>query len=199
MTIDSTLVTASAAAVGSLVGAAATIAAAWMTQRSQLIRGHTEWKLRERESLYGDFIKEASRLAVDAPDHSLAEPEKLVALYGTLGRIRLISGDQVLHEAEECCRQIFELYSQPNLTEAQVREALIAHRFGPVKRFSAACRTELLRSTPVDRFFPRAVMHLANRFFFGLFSAATASTSTGKLSAGRNAGRSSHGVQAVDR
>src|SRR5262249_18427545 len=116
MAVDTTLITASAAALGSLVGAAATVATTWMTQRSQFIRGHTEWKLRERESLYGDFIKEASRLAVDALDHTLDEPEKLVALYGTLGRIRLISGDQVLHEAEECCRLIFELYSQPNLT-----------------------------------------------------------------------------------
>src|SRR5262245_44863739 len=150
MTVDSTLITAMAAAAGSLVGAAATIATTWMTQRSQLIRGQVEWKLRERQSLYGDFIKEASRLAVDALDHSLDEPEKLVALYGTLGRIRLLSGDQVLHEAEECCRQIFELYSQPNLTAAQVREALVAHRFDPIRRFSAACRAELLGSTPID-------------------------------------------------
>jgi len=150
MTVDSALLTASAAAVGSLVGAAATIATTWMTQRTQIVRGHMEWKLRERESLYGEFIKEASRLAVDALDHTLDEPEKLVALYGTLGRIRLISGDQVLHEAEECCRQIFELYSRPNLTPLQFREELDAHRFDPVKKFSAACRAELLRSTPVD-------------------------------------------------
>ena len=150
MTVDATLITASAAAVGSLFGAAATIAAAWMTQRTQIVRGHTEWKLRERESLYGEFIKEASRLAVDALDHSLDEPEKLVALYGTLGRIRLISGEQVLHEAEECCQRIFDLYSQPNLTPIQFREVLETHRFDPLKQFSAACRAELLRSTPVD-------------------------------------------------
>ena len=150
MTVDSTLVAATAAAMGSLVGAAATIAAAWMTQRSQLIRGHTEWKLRERESLYGEFIKEASRLAVDAIDHTLDEPEKLVALYGTLGRIRLISGDQVLHEAEDCCQRIFELYSQPNLTPIQFREALDAHQFDPVKKFSAACRIELFQLAPLD-------------------------------------------------
>jgi hypothetical protein len=150
MSIDSTLLTASAAALGSLVGAAATIATTWMTQRTQMIRGHTEWKLRERESLYGEFIKEASRLAVDAMDHSLDEPEKLVALYGTLGRIRLISGEQVLHEAEECCRQIFDLYSQPNLSPVQFREALEAHRFDPLKKFSAACRAELLKLGPND-------------------------------------------------
>jgi hypothetical protein len=83
MNADATLIAATA--VGSLVGAAPTITTAWMTQRSQVIRGHTEWKLRERESLYGEFIKEASRLAVDALDHSLDQPEKFVALQETLG------------------------------------------------------------------------------------------------------------------
>ena len=166
MTVDSSFVTALAAALGSLVGAAVTIAAAaWMTQRSQIIRGHAEWKLRERESLYGEFIQEASCLAVDALDHSLDEPEKLVALYGTLGRIRLISGEQVLHEAEECCRQIFELYSRPNLTPDQFRQRLDAHRLDPVKSFSTACRVELLRSAPLDRSPTRGVMHSASRIF----------------------------------
>src|SRR5262249_7704552 len=126
------------------------IATTWMSQRTQAIRTHTEWKLRERESLYGDFIKEASRLAVDALDHSLDGPEKLVALYGILGRIRLISGEQVLQQPEECCRQIFELYSQPNLTPVECREALEAHQFDPLKAFSAACRAELFRLSPAD-------------------------------------------------
>ena len=96
-------------AFGSLVGAAATVATTWITQRNQAIRGHFEWNLREREALYGEFIKEASRLAVDALHHSLDDPEKFVALYGVLGRIRLISSDEVLQQAEQCVRQIVDL------------------------------------------------------------------------------------------
>ena len=63
--MTSTVVTAMAAALGSLVGAAASIATTWITQRTQTIRAHSEWKLRERESLYKEFITEASRLAVE--------------------------------------------------------------------------------------------------------------------------------------
>ncbi len=143
MTFDSALVAASAAAFGSLVGAAATIATTLITQRNQAIRGHLEWNVRERESLYGDFIKEASRLAVDALDHSLDEPEKLVAVYGVLGRIRLLAGEHVLREAEQCVRQIVDLYSKPNLTPQQIHNALDERSFDPVKNFSSACREEL--------------------------------------------------------
>jgi hypothetical protein len=50
--MNSTVVTAMAAALGSVVGAAASIATTWITQRTQTIRANSEWKLRERESLY---------------------------------------------------------------------------------------------------------------------------------------------------
>ena len=69
--MNSTMVTAMAAALGSLLGTSASIATTWMTQRTQAIRAHSEWKLRERESLYKEFITEASRLTFDALAHSL--------------------------------------------------------------------------------------------------------------------------------
>ena len=46
--MSSTVITAMAAALGSLVGAAASIATTWITHRTQTIRAHAEWKLRER-------------------------------------------------------------------------------------------------------------------------------------------------------
>jgi hypothetical protein len=76
--------------------------------------------------------------------HSMERPEQLVSLYGILSRIRLISGPEVLREAEDCVRQILDLYQRPNLTEDQFRTSLEAHEFDPLKEFSAACRTELL-------------------------------------------------------
>ena len=149
MTLDSTLATASALAFGSLIGAAATVATTWITQRNQALRSHLEWNLREREALYGEFIKEASRLAVDALHHSLDEPEKLVALYGVLGRIRLLAGEHVLQQAELCVQQIVDLYSKANLTLQQIHEAIDAHQFDPVKNFSSACRQELSKLVPL--------------------------------------------------
>jgi hypothetical protein len=147
--MDSTVLTATAAALGTLVGATATIAATWITQRTQTTRANSEWKLRERESLYTEFISEASRLAVDATLHSLERPDQLVALYGLLSRPRLIASDEVLKEAEDCVRRIVEVYRRPNMTPDQFRDALEANELDPLKEFSAACRTELL--TPPRR------------------------------------------------
>src|SRR5580692_4399142 len=142
--MDSATVAAMAAALGSLGGASASIVTTWITQRTQMSRVNSEWKLRERESLYTEFIMEASRLAVDAMLHSLEKPNQLVALYGILSRIRLISNPDVLKEAEVCVGRIVELYRQPNITEDQFRTSIESHEFDPLRDFSAACRTELL-------------------------------------------------------
>ncbi len=145
--MNSTVVTAMAAALGSLVGATASIATTWITQRTQAIRANSEWKLRERESLYKEFITEASRLAIDAVAHSLKQPNRLMALYGILSCIRLMSGEEVVRQGEACCRRIVELYGQPNLTTDQIRAAVEAHDLDEIdalKEFSTACRNELL-------------------------------------------------------
>ena len=145
--MTSTIVTAAAAALGSLVGAAASIATTWITQRTQTIRANSQWKLRERESLYKEFITEASRLAVDALAHSLERPDQIMALYGILSRIRLMSGEEVVRQGEACCRRIIELYGRPNLTTDQIRAAAEGHDLDdidPLKEFSTACRNELL-------------------------------------------------------
>ena len=136
-----------AAASGSLVGAAASIATTWITQRTQTIRANSEWKLRKRESLYKEFITEASRLTIDAVAHSLEGPDQLMALYGILSCIRLMSGEEVVRQGEACCRRIVELYGRPNLTTDQIRAAVEAHDLDdidPLKEFSTACRNELL-------------------------------------------------------
>jgi len=145
--MESTVVTATAAALGSLVGAAASIATTWITQRTQIIRANSEWKLRERESLSQEFITEASRLAIDAVAHSLEPPDQLMALYGILSCIRLMSGKEVVRHGEACCRRIVDLYGRPNLTTDQIRAAVEAHdldEIDPLKDFSTACRNELL-------------------------------------------------------
>jgi hypothetical protein len=62
--MDSTLVMALAAGLGSMAGASATIVTTFLTQRTQTIRANTDWQLRVRESLYGEFITEASQQRV---------------------------------------------------------------------------------------------------------------------------------------
>jgi hypothetical protein len=127
-----------------LVGAGASLSTTWLTQRTQRIRANTEWRLRERQALYEAFITEASRMSVDALVHSLEKPDQLIALYGSLGRIRLMSGDEVLRTTEEVCHRFVELYRGPNLSPDQILAEFEADKLDPLKVFSAACRTELL-------------------------------------------------------
>jgi hypothetical protein len=141
--MDSPLMTAIAAGLGSMAGASATIVTTFLTQRTQAARANMEWQLRVRESLYSEFITEASRVSVDALVHSLDQPEQLVTLYGILSRIRLIAGPDVLSKAESICRRIVKLYKEPNLTSDQIRSAFESKELDPLKEFSAACRAEL--------------------------------------------------------
>jgi hypothetical protein len=147
--MDSTGVTALAAAIGSMVGATISIGTTWISQRRQSIRATAEWKLRERELLYKEFIMEASRLFGDAMVNSLDRPDQFVALYGILSRIRLIAGEDVLTTAVDCCRRIVELYRRPNMTAEQIRAAIESNEFDPLKDFSAACRTELIAMSSI--------------------------------------------------
>ena len=142
--MDSALLTAVAAAGGSLVGAAATIVTTWITQRTQMVHAEREARLRERQTLYSEFITEASRLAIEALSHSLEKPDTFVTLYGILSRIRLVSADPILDAAEACCRQLVGLYAKPNMTVEQIRLAFERDRLDPIRDFSVACRKELL-------------------------------------------------------
>jgi hypothetical protein len=142
--MEATIITAVAAACGSLVGAAATVVTTWITQRTQRAHAEREGKLRNREALYGEFLTEASRLTVEALSHSLERPETFVKLYGITGRIRLVATDRVLDAAETCIRQIIDLYAKPNMTVEQMRLAFERDRLDPISDFSVACRKELL-------------------------------------------------------
>jgi hypothetical protein len=145
--MESVLVTATAAGLGSLIGAAASITTTWITQRNQSIRAFAEWRQREQEALFKEFITEASRLAIDAVMHSMEGPESIMKLYGVLSCIRLVSGQEVVRHGEACCRRIVEQYGRPNLTTDQLRLAVVANRvddLDPLKEFSNACRSELV-------------------------------------------------------
>ncbi|HLN27954.1 MAG TPA: hypothetical protein VK395_09425 [Gemmataceae bacterium] len=142
--MDATIITAVAAAGGSLVGAAVTIVTTWITQRTQAVHAEREETRRHRETMYGEFITEASRLAVEASSHSLEGPDTFVKLYGITGRIRLVATDPVLAAAEACIREIVDLYAKPNMTVEQIRLAFERDRLDPIRDFSVACRKELL-------------------------------------------------------
>ena len=145
--MDTHLITVFAAVVGSIMGAAATVCTSWITQHKQTVRELVQLRLHERETLYSDFITEASRLTLHAMSHSLDTLNELVSLYGIVGRIRLLSSNEVLCEAEKCCRRIVELYAGPNSSVEQFIATFDPDEDDPLKPFSTACRTELMKIT----------------------------------------------------
>jgi hypothetical protein len=141
--MESNLITALAGVLGSVTGASAAIATTWISQKSQTVRERAKWETRRRETLYGDFITEASQRLANAFDHSLDSPETLVKLGAILGRIRLVSSEAVLTAAEECFDRVVDLYAKPNRTMAEIATTLHSGEFEALKHFSDACRVEL--------------------------------------------------------
>ena len=145
--MEATLITAMAGVFGSLVGASASIGTTWLTKRTEIVRTTAERKLRERESLYNQFLTEASRVAVHALTHSFEGPDQIVALYGILSRIRLVASSPVVHEGEMCCVRILTMYGKPSMTADELRGVIALANdlaeLDPLKAFSNACREEL--------------------------------------------------------
>jgi hypothetical protein len=88
----------------------------------------------KRETLYGEFIGECSRLLVDALTHTLEKPETLLPGYALLNRIRLCASPAVLAEGERLLRRITDQYfsQQPDARQRAQHRAF--RRCRPVAR-----------------------------------------------------------------
>ncbi len=141
--MDSAIVSAMAAVLGSLVGGSATLATAWITQRTQSKRELIQSEMRKRETLYGEFIAECAKLLVDAFTHSLDKPDTLLPLYALINRLRLSASQPVLAEAEQLLRRITEQYFSTPLTLEEMHDLTRSQDADPLKSFGEACRAEL--------------------------------------------------------
>lgn len=141
--MDPAILSASAAVLGSLAGASASLATAWLNQKTQAKRVSVQVETRKREQLYADFLTECSKLVLDALDHTLDRPETLQQAYTLVNRIRLTSSDAVLHAAEATIQEILATYRAPNIPIEKLRDMPLAEIHDPLKAFSEACRYEL--------------------------------------------------------
>ena len=145
--MDATIVSAMAGVFGSLVGGSATVATAWITQRTLNKRELIGAEIRKREMLYGEFIHECSKLLTDALTHTLDKPETLLSslcpAHELINRIRLSASDAVLAEAENLLKRITQQYFSPNLSVEETRVLLESETADPLKSFGEACRVEL--------------------------------------------------------
>jgi hypothetical protein len=124
--MDTAIVTALTGIFGSLMGGSASVATAWVTQRTSNKRKEFHAELTRRETLYGQFINECSARALDSFENTLDKSERLLSIYSLLNRIRLCASDAVLAAAEGALAAIAEQYFRPNLTLEQLRALIRA-------------------------------------------------------------------------
>jgi hypothetical protein len=141
--MDTNLIPAMAGVLGSLAGGSATVATAWITQKTLTRRELNVRDMRQREKLYAEFIAECAKLLIDAFTHTLESPEKLLAVYALTNRIRLTASQPVLAEAEHLLSHIAEQYFSQNLTVQEMRQLARSANADPLKAFGEACRAEL--------------------------------------------------------
>lgn len=141
--MESPILGALAGVLGALVGASATIATTWITQKTLSKRELIRADIDKREMLYGQFIGECSKLIIDAFEHTLEGPETLLPAYALLNRIRLSASEAVLNEAERIVVLITEQYFSPNLSPEDMRALARSLENDPLKPFGEACRVEL--------------------------------------------------------
>jgi hypothetical protein len=141
--MDTPTVSVLSGLVGSLIGGSATVATAWVTQRTVNKRELVRVEIGKRETLYGEFIAECSRLLVDALTHTLENAEILLPSYALLNRIRLSASHPVLMEAERLLKRITDQYFSKNLSLEYVRQMVMSDDADPLHSFGEACRAEL--------------------------------------------------------
>lgn len=139
--MELTYVHAVAAFSGSASGTLATVLTGLFTQGRKDRALRRSQAISQRQELYKSFVEEASRLHADALINEASDASKLVNLYALIGRMRILSSDDVIETAEKVGHLIIETYLAPNKTILELPELLA--RMDPLRRFSEACRQEL--------------------------------------------------------
>ena len=140
--MDASIISALAALTGAAVGGLTSGVAAWLNHRSQV---RVEWILHEksrRQTLYRDFIEEASKCYIDALQHDKADIPGLVGLYAKLSSMRAVSSKTVVQRADDVVRKILDTYLEPDKSFVELREMVIDGTIDMLRNFSDACRDE---------------------------------------------------------
>ena len=143
--LDPSIVTATAAVAGSLVGGLTSFVSSYVTQRHQGHADRVVKDLERREELYARFDELAAELVLDALDHTLDDPAKLIGIATLTGRIRLASSKPVLEAAEAVVDEILATYQRPPVDPREVVRTSAREFLAPLIAFTAAARAERLQ------------------------------------------------------
>jgi hypothetical protein len=141
--MDVAYFSAFAALAGSVIGGLTSLGTSWLTQHSQLGAQRFARNIERRETLYKDFINEASRLYVDAFEHERTDLSNLVRLFAMVSQMRIVSSPRIVENADKVAQLIITTYLEPNRTLGDLESTLHSHVIDPLRHFSEACREEL--------------------------------------------------------
>ena len=142
--MDASIISALAALTGATIGSLTSGISNWLNHRRQV---RAQWLLHEknrRQTLYRDFIEEASRCHIDALQHHEVSDGTagLVALYAKLNRMRVLSSMPVVRSAEHIARTIMDTYLEPDKSFGELRDMAKRGSIDLLREFSEACREE---------------------------------------------------------
>ncbi|GGJ35609.1 hypothetical protein [Neoroseomonas lacus] len=141
--MEPAVLSAVSALAGSAIGAFASLATAWVSQRGTHRQQRQTAEIVKREALYVEFMQEAARLLLDSLEHEGAPAESFAGLYALMGRIRLFATPAVTEQAEGVLEHIIQTYAAPNRTFAEIAAEAGRIHNDPLRGFSEACRDEL--------------------------------------------------------
>jgi hypothetical protein len=157
--VDHAILSAVTALVGSLIGGVSTFAAYWMSQRIQTHHRRLMQQAVIRETLYAEFIVEASRRLADAWSHGAEGPQVIANLYSAVQRMRLTFSSEVVSAAERVMQAILDAYAEPDKSFDELRQTIRGHRSREwLSEFSEVCRKELIVLTDANESKSRGIM-----------------------------------------
>jgi hypothetical protein len=140
--VDASLISGAAALAGAATGGVMSLLASLLANRRQ---ARAQWLAQDRsgrETLYKEFIEDASRCYVDALQHDKPDIPLLVTLYAKTNRMRVISSPQVVESAELVMRRIIDTYFEPDRTFTQLRSMVTNGSLDIIRNFSEKSRAE---------------------------------------------------------
>ena len=134
-------ISALSALLGSAIGAFASLATTWLTQRHQEEARQRAEEIARRERLFVEFIDLSSKAFVDAMLQTAIDPAQIMPLYATMGKLRLFASSRTVKAAEQVMQRIVETYYAPQFDLK--KRPTVDEKTDILREFAETCRAEL--------------------------------------------------------
>jgi HAMP domain-containing protein len=131
---------------GALIGGGASLAVAVYTHRSQDRLQRVAHEITKRETIYAEFLMEASKLLLRAYTRDeIVEGSDEQQLIGLINRMRLFAPTDVVGGAEAVVKAIIEISLKPGIEFRQLAVQALSKspEPDPFLTFSLVCRSDL--------------------------------------------------------